>query len=221
LLVAKRWPDAPLLVGGDFNAFPNSGLADVLRSDGWHGFNLAGAYDHPAAADLTPVIEATSAESTCRLVLDHLYYRCPHFRLAGLVQPLVGTERSCFEYGPGLPDQVVPSDHVPIGAVLEIAVVRCTFSQPDAAPVTADAFWSGSSNVLTEPERDELLRIEAMIQQRPRGKPTAEEIASLRQLSAARKSAEQAFLEQLCEDGKVFVTTWRRAKVADAKRQLV
>lgn len=120
--VATNSPDAALVLAGDFNAGPESCLATVLRSYQWRGYGLAAAYQHPGAEHTSPVADGTFVADGARFFIDHLYYQYTRFRLRSLLQPLLEPARSV-SLGPGrpgIPDENIPSDHIPIGAVLEL-----------------------------------------------------------------------------------------------------
>merc|ERR1712151_175485 len=113
---------APLLVAGDFNVNPDNQMVAVLREHRWHGFELASAYEHPAAEKTSTVMEATCAVKPYRDLFDQIWYCHNHLRLSHVLQALSTDERHeafCMD-GPGLPNQHVPSDHAPIGAVFEL-----------------------------------------------------------------------------------------------------
>jgi mRNA deadenylase 3'-5' endonuclease subunit Ccr4 len=119
---AKNSPTSILIVAGDFNCNPDNSLAQVLRSHKWHGFSLASVYDHPAASDTSPVTEATAAVNRYRDLFDHIWYSHNSLRLCGMLQSLNREERtiSFSTDSPGLPNAVVPSDHIPIGAIFSL-----------------------------------------------------------------------------------------------------
>jgi len=119
---ALESPGTALILAGDFNSGPETSLARVLRSYQWHGYGLASAYEHPAAEQTSPVTDCTFAADGGRFFLDHLYYQHSRVCVRTLLQPLLEPARSV-SLGPGrpgLPDVNVPSDHIPIGAILEV-----------------------------------------------------------------------------------------------------
>mmetsp|Transcript_112972 Transcript_112972/g.205374 ORF Transcript_112972/g.205374 Transcript_112972/m.205374 type:complete len:590 (+) Transcript_112972:30-1799(+) len=125
--LSRQLPGAPLLVAGDFNAEPNNALMAVLRESACHGFELASAYEHPDAGTTSVVQEATCAahmETNKYIeIYDHIWYSHGRLQLCCVLQALGPEERrEAFRFdGPGLPNQLVPSDHVPVGAVFEIS----------------------------------------------------------------------------------------------------
>jgi len=120
--VAEKNPDAALVLAGDFNSGPESCLANVLRSYQWRGYGLASAYQHPGAEHTSPVADGTFVADGARFFIDHVYYQYTRFRLQSLLQPLLEPARraSLGPGRPGIPDRNVPSDHIPIGAVLQL-----------------------------------------------------------------------------------------------------
>jgi mRNA deadenylase 3'-5' endonuclease subunit Ccr4 len=120
--LAMQLPGGPLLVASDFNVNPDNTIVAVLREHPWRGFQLASAYEHPAAGTTSIVLEATCAIRPYRDFFDQMWYCHNHLRLRLVLQALSTDERrEAFRMdGPGLPNQVVPSDHAPIGAVFEL-----------------------------------------------------------------------------------------------------
>jgi len=125
--LSRQLPGAPLIVAGDFNAEPNNALMAVLRESAWHGFELASAYEHPDAETTSVVQEATCAAymETHKYIeiYDHMWYSHGQLQLCCVLQALGSEERrEAFRLdGPGLPNRLVPSDHVPVGAVFEVS----------------------------------------------------------------------------------------------------
>merc|ERR1711988_1235558 len=59
--LSTQLPGGPLLAVGDFNVNPDNHAMAVLRENHWHGFQMASAYEHPAAENTSTVLEATCA----------------------------------------------------------------------------------------------------------------------------------------------------------------
>jgi len=120
--LSAQLPGGPLLAIGDFNVNPDNQVMAVLRESHWHGFQMASAYEHPAAQDTSTVLEATCAICPYRDLFDQIWYRHSHLKLCQVLEALSPEERrEAFRVdGPGLPNQLVPSDHAPVGAVFEV-----------------------------------------------------------------------------------------------------
>lgn len=116
---AKTSSEAAVVLAGDFNCGGDCQLAAVLRCEEWHGFRMASAYEHPAAETTSPAVDATFSVLGHSYLIDHIWYRSSHLRLRALLQPLLQEERAWLKEG-GLPNGTVPSDHIPIGAVLSL-----------------------------------------------------------------------------------------------------
>merc|ERR1712125_207709 len=90
----RRNPNASLILAGDFNPGSDSSLCGVLRDHEWHSLPLASAYEHPAAASTSPVVDATFRVNGHGYLIDHIWYRYSHLQLCKLLQPLDADARS-------------------------------------------------------------------------------------------------------------------------------
>lgn len=133
--VAQHLPDSGLILSGDFNTDSGSALHDTLRTRTWCGQRLASCYEHPSAASTTAVELATFALPQRRYQLDHIFYCHRHYQLKSVMQAMdeAALQRSFGgSFDRGLPDQHVPSDHLPIGASFKM--VPQAFDDAPMAP---------------------------------------------------------------------------------------
>jgi endonuclease/exonuclease/phosphatase family metal-dependent hydrolase len=100
----------PIVLAGDFNTGADSMLFHVLRSERWHGHRLAAAYEHPDAKTCSAAQVGSYGGNGSRYCIDHLLYSSDAFQLSSVYD-------SAVMHG-ALPNDQVPSDHIPIGARL-------------------------------------------------------------------------------------------------------
>jgi len=196
----RRNPSASLILTGDFNTGADSSLCEVLREHNWFGIPLASAYEHPAASSTSAVVDATFRVHGHSYIIDHIWYQHSHLQLKQLLQPLSAQARAA-SLGPtalGLPDMHVPSDHIPVGAIFQWQ--ECIVnSETLTEKKPGDGAASFSLDVVMNKQQRSLLQRLQTLQpvQKPRGRPSPEELLLLRSAAAERKELEQALLASL------------------------
>jgi hypothetical protein len=139
-------------------------------------------------------------------MIDHVLYAHEAIQLRRLLQPLTARELAT-SFGPadrGLPDHLVPSDHIPIAAQF----VLC---QPDASAATSDA----AQAVAVSTERTHQLEEQwaALVRDSPaqgKGAPDPQ----LRALLQAHAKANKQWLAALTLPEKELVAKWGKHKAA-------
>lgn len=191
-----------VVLGGDFNTGADSALLEALRDRQapWHGLSLASVYEHPAAQQTLPASCSTFAVPLCRFMIDHILYSHDSVTLSAIWDPLTPRQTSeCLGKLPpraahdsgctkGLPNALVPSDHLPIGAILQVewtAVEKAVIAEAAQGPVCP-----ALPRDLVGEERRMQLRagwaaLQAEAPARPKGKPSAA-LLSLLQAHAAK-----------------------------------
>jgi hypothetical protein len=116
----------PVIICGDFNSGGDSMLCHVLRTEKWNGCELSNSYEHPGAKNTMASSFATFTCPTRRYRIDHIWYSHNSFNLKGVYDVLTEEEKA-ISYGVdlqdismGTPNEILPSDHVPIGACFGI-----------------------------------------------------------------------------------------------------
>jgi mRNA deadenylase 3'-5' endonuclease subunit Ccr4 len=181
---AKTISRDALVVGGDFNTGADSSLLRTLREESWHGYSLASAYEHPAALATTAATLCTVVFPHIRYMIDHLLYSPLTLQLHALWQCVTPKEfASGIGHLPnGLPDSLLPSDHIPIGAIFEFvgggersAEQKEELSEEDKAVL-----------------RTKWKELMALAPARGKGKPSEQELLVLREHSTALKEFKAA-----------------------------
>ena len=114
----ETFPQSPIIIGGDFNSVSSSFLHFVLRTHTWHGQQFASVYEHLTGNHTMPVNGATFLANSRRYIIDHLLYNPHGFILRSILDPLNDKQRE-HALKDDLPNEDIPSDHIPIGAILE------------------------------------------------------------------------------------------------------
>jgi len=199
---AEQATGVPILIAGDFNTGSDSALLQVLRSECWHGHDLAAAYEHPSASDTLPVCNASMASHDARLLIDHIFYSHTQFELECILEPFDDAEAKasfCHDPNRGLPDKICPSDHIPIAAEFRITSTSTTKRTP-TNQVTADDVCQDRRAALEA----HWLSMQADGPAKSRGKPSGEQLSALRAHAALVKgwmstlsTAERTFVVSL------------------------
>jgi len=178
----------PVIICGDFNTGKSSMLLHVLRKCKWYDHNLASCYEHPDAQDTLPYQRATFAIPQYHFRIDHMFYSYEYFKLISLLDPL--SKSDCLlslgsnleDRSLGLPNQIVPSDHLPIGACFRINKQQYQKQRQQSIQTSVNSSHQLSEGIeLPSEERCEELIIEweNWNQSRPpktKGKPSEIEI---------------------------------------------
>eukprot|EP00931_Biecheleriopsis_adriatica_P088903 TRINITY_DN63127_c0_g1_i1.p1 TRINITY_DN63127_c0_g1~~TRINITY_DN63127_c0_g1_i1.p1 ORF type:complete len:471 (-),score=38.73 TRINITY_DN63127_c0_g1_i1:386-1798(-) len=215
----RRNPSASLILAGDFNTGADSSLCRVLREHEWHFVPLASAYEHPAADGTSPVVDATFRVNGHGYLIDHIWYRHSHLRLCKLLQPLNADARaaSLGMNALGLPDKHVPSDHIPLGAVFEIND-RADSPMKGVESMSLEELCPSLLKILTLEQCNMWHKLQVMQpQQKPKGRPSQEELSALREAAAERKALEQTLLAGLNEEGQYLVQQIRSLRKKNSK----
>ena len=132
ILKEVKEPDMPVIIGGDFNSTPNSGVYDLLRNgilptdhvdckghrygkystEGYnHKLQLNSAYSHLGEPPFT------NFNYDFMGVLDYIWFSEKSLRLSGILQPV--SEEDILQQKSPIPNPNFPSDHICIAAELE------------------------------------------------------------------------------------------------------
>jgi hypothetical protein len=153
-------------------------------------------------------------------LIDHLLYSHTTLQLCALLEPLTAEELATSigaDRERGLPDRLVPSDHLPIGAVFNIdcGAVRASVAAAASASDKAGSVDAAANSTLSEETREVLtaahstLMAELQHEGKTRGKPTEGEIArrrahasKVKEWIATLSECERAFVKGLSKHGK-------------------
>eukprot|EP01065_Artemidia_motanka_P032258 TRINITY_DN3927_c0_g1_i1.p1 TRINITY_DN3927_c0_g1~~TRINITY_DN3927_c0_g1_i1.p1 ORF type:complete len:486 (+),score=139.30 TRINITY_DN3927_c0_g1_i1:84-1460(+) len=194
-----------VILGGDFNTGADSSLAHCLRSTSWFGIRLASAYEHPDAEKSTPACRATICHKEHRYMIDHLYFEASRCKLLRVMEPIDEDEMESVFGEQGLPNSVVPSDHMPVGMVVEVG------PDPEPFPDDYSELWDWKSNPLTDEQRATFLALEEELPTLPKshGPPPKEEQQMIKRLREERKKKRAAFDATLSPDAAFVVAVLR------------
>lgn len=200
-----------VILGGDFNTGTDSPINAVLRNFRWHGHALAAAYEHPDAETTAQASECTFAASGGhRYAIDHIFYSHEKLRPTALLEALPEDLRfKCLGVAcKGLPDAHVPSDHIPIGAIFAVSPTQADVPVTIEMPKTKaeeTLLWNSSNNPLSDEQQQTWLMLCSGCSSKPKGRPTPEEIESLRQEKEARLARAQDFVVNLSTEARSFL----------------
>ncbi|RKO94113.1 Endonuclease/exonuclease/phosphatase [Blyttiomyces helicus] len=145
----------PLIIGGDFNSLPNSGVYEFLSggrvaqdhpdfgrytygpytSQGLtHGFPLKSAYSHLDELDFT------NFTPTFKGVIDYVWYSTATLGVTGV---LGNVDRSYVSRVVGFPNAHHPSDHVPLVVAMRIKGAQGAGTPTGTGPGTGNAATGG------------------------------------------------------------------------------
>mmetsp|Transcript_36690 Transcript_36690/g.88991 ORF Transcript_36690/g.88991 Transcript_36690/m.88991 type:complete len:438 (+) Transcript_36690:1442-2755(+) len=183
--VAREAPGIPFVLAGDFNTGSDNAILKVLRDQEWHGHAMSSVYEHPSTRKTLPVCHATYMQPGAHYSIDHILYSHSSLRMKCVLDALNTQEiqEHVLEHGmaSGFPTMFCPSDHIPIGVILEFTATNQN-NGDERMPLKE----------LTEARKEELRAQWKELQaQKPtftKGKPPPEEIEKRRMYASAVKA---------------------------------